>query len=285
MRLKLRLAGDRVRRGARPSARQPDRVDQVASSRGHRSDEPAFGDQPRPGARVAPSRSATTLRWSAGRVLRRDVLAALRPSEAVDLRQEALSIPKKGWRELYLSTSAPSAGRSWSESGTRREHRRFKHRGVDEIRIVPSPPELTAILRGHLAEQGTTPDVPRGSSGAALGEPQRPRVGRRPHRRAHERRSRFAPRSPALRPPARRGVHVAQRRGSGASDRGVGRAQRRRPAPRLRQVRRRAGGRCATPGGTGAAGWRFMIASVMRPWIPVDRGSQRDTAGRHENSL
>lgn len=46
--------------------------------------------------------------------------AALRPSEAVDLRKDALSLPRSGWGELYLTTSAPSAGRSWSESGTRR---------------------------------------------------------------------------------------------------------------------------------------------------------------------
>jgi integrase len=40
--------------------------------------------------------------------------AALRPGEAVDLHKEALSLPPNGWGELYLSTSAPSAGRSWS---------------------------------------------------------------------------------------------------------------------------------------------------------------------------
>jgi integrase len=84
--------------------------------------------------------------------------AALRPGEAVDLRKEALSLPSKGWGELYLSTSAPSAGRSWSESGTRREPRQLKHRGVDEVRIVPCAPELTAILRGHLDRHGTMPD-------------------------------------------------------------------------------------------------------------------------------
>jgi integrase len=84
--------------------------------------------------------------------------AALRPSEAVDLRKEALSSPEKGWGELYLSTSAPSASRSWSRSGTRREPRQLKHRGADEVRIVPSPPELTAILRDHLIEHGTTAD-------------------------------------------------------------------------------------------------------------------------------
>jgi hypothetical protein len=44
--------------------------------------------------------------------------AALRPGEAADLRKEALSLPSNGLGELYLSTSAPSAGRSWSESGT-----------------------------------------------------------------------------------------------------------------------------------------------------------------------
>jgi integrase len=84
--------------------------------------------------------------------------AALRPSEAVDLRKEALALPRSGWGELFLTTSAPSAGRRWSETGTRREPRQLKHRGVDEVRIVPSPPELTAFLRDHLAEHGTTAD-------------------------------------------------------------------------------------------------------------------------------
>ncbi|WP_226367666.1 MULTISPECIES: hypothetical protein [unclassified Pseudonocardia] len=75
-------------------------------------------------------------------------------------------------RTLYLSTSAPAAGRSWSESGTRREPRRLKHRSVDEVRVVPSPPELTAILRGHLTEHATTSDGRpfRGTRGGALFE-------------------------------------------------------------------------------------------------------------------
>ena len=96
--------------------------------------------------------------------------AALRPGEAVDLRKEALAIPSAGWGELYLSTSAPSAGRSWSESGTRREPRQLKHRGTEEVRIVPCPPDLTALLRAHLDEHGTTPDgrLFRGGPGWAL---------------------------------------------------------------------------------------------------------------------
>ncbi|MDN5914912.1 MAG: tyrosine-type recombinase/integrase [Pseudonocardia sp.] len=98
--------------------------------------------------------------------------AALRPAEAVDLRKDALSVPAAGWGELYLSTSAPSAGRSWSESGTRREPRQLKHRSVDEVRVVPCPPELTAILRAHLSEHGTTPDgrLFRGARGGPLSE-------------------------------------------------------------------------------------------------------------------
>jgi integrase len=98
--------------------------------------------------------------------------SALRPGEAVDLRKEALSLPAKGWGELYLTTSAPSAGRSWSQSGTRREPRQLKHRGTEEVRIVPSPPELTALLREHLEEYGTTPDgrLFRGARGGPLSE-------------------------------------------------------------------------------------------------------------------
>jgi integrase len=98
--------------------------------------------------------------------------AALRPGEAVDLRKEALSIPERGWGELYLTTSAPAAGRAWSQTGTRREPRQLKHRGAEEVRIVPSPPELTALLRGHLDEHGTAPDgrLFRGVRGGPLSE-------------------------------------------------------------------------------------------------------------------
>jgi integrase len=98
--------------------------------------------------------------------------AALRPGEAVDLRKDALSLPKSGWGELYLSTSAPSAGRSWSETGTRREPRQLKHRGTEEVRIVPCPSALTTILREHLDEHGTTPDgrLFRGVRGGPLSE-------------------------------------------------------------------------------------------------------------------
>ena len=98
--------------------------------------------------------------------------AALRPGEAVELRKDALALPSSGWGELYLTTSAPSAGRSWSETGTRREARQLKHSGVEEVRVVPAPPELTALLRVHLDEYGTTADgrLFRGVRGGPLSE-------------------------------------------------------------------------------------------------------------------
>jgi integrase len=86
--------------------------------------------------------------------------AALRPGEAVDLRKEALAIPSTGRGELYLSTSAPSAGRSWSESGTRRNPG------------SSSTAALTALLRQHLDVHGTAPDgrLFRGLRGGPLSE-------------------------------------------------------------------------------------------------------------------
>jgi hypothetical protein len=71
--------------------------------------------------------------------------------------RRALTLPGAGWGELYLNTSAPAAGRAWSEGGTRWEPRQLKRRAVDEVRIVLCPPELTALLHAHLAEHGTHP--------------------------------------------------------------------------------------------------------------------------------
>ena len=109
--------------------------------------------------------------------------AALRPSEAVDLRKEALTLPRMGWGELYLSTSAPAAGRAWSEGGTRREPRQLKHRGVDEVRIVPCPPELTdaaAHAPVRARHHPGRPAVPRRPRRPARGERLRARLGLEP---------------------------------------------------------------------------------------------------------
>jgi integrase len=85
--------------------------------------------------------------------------AALRPGEVVDLRdEENLDLPDKGWGTFYVRRSSPAVGRAWSNSGERRERRQLKHRGDNEVRLVPCAPPLTRLLRGHLKKYGTAPD-------------------------------------------------------------------------------------------------------------------------------
>lgn len=90
--------------------------------------------------------------------------AALRPEEAVNLRLSDIQLPPlirdvetgvsrppvDNWGELSLRKAAPHAGRGWTDSGKARDDRGLKHRPEGEERIVPVPPELTEILRGHL---------------------------------------------------------------------------------------------------------------------------------------
>ena len=134
-------------------------------------------DQPssergRPGSRVGGRPGPEVGGWPAGRRSqparrRRRRLDALalrfdgRPAAASTVSRKRAIFYNA---QLYLSTSAPAAGRAWSQSGTRREPRQLKHRAVDEVRIVPSPPELTALLHAHpvRARHGTGwPAVPR----------------------------------------------------------------------------------------------------------------------------
>ncbi|ADJ47915.1 hypothetical protein AMES_6090 [Amycolatopsis mediterranei S699] len=49
--------------------------------------------------------------------------SALRPEEAVMLRDIDLKLPRKGWGELLVSETAPSAGAAWTDSGQRRDRR------------------------------------------------------------------------------------------------------------------------------------------------------------------
>ena len=48
-------------------------------------------------------------------------------------------------------------GSAWTDDGTQCEHRGLKHRADGTTRPVPSPPELTRILRRHLTDIGTGP--------------------------------------------------------------------------------------------------------------------------------
>jgi len=84
--------------------------------------------------------------------------AALRPSEAVMLRQADLHLPKTGWGRIVLSASASRAGRAWTDEGTARQERGLKHRAGNETRTIPIPPVLVRLLRAHIKRFGTTPD-------------------------------------------------------------------------------------------------------------------------------
>jgi integrase len=84
--------------------------------------------------------------------------AALRPSEAVMLRDSDLHLPKRGWGRIVLASSASRAGTAWTDHGTARQERGLKHRADLETRTIPIPPELVKLLRAHIKRYGTTPD-------------------------------------------------------------------------------------------------------------------------------
>jgi integrase len=84
--------------------------------------------------------------------------AALRPSEAVMLRELDLYLPAKGWGRIVLAASASRAGTAWTDHGTSRQERGLKHRAASETRTIPIPPELVKLLRAHIKKYGTTPD-------------------------------------------------------------------------------------------------------------------------------
>ena len=50
------------------------------------------------------------------------------------------------------------SGSDWTDDGAQRDRRQLKHRAEGDSRIVPTHPELTGLLRHHLAQFGTAPD-------------------------------------------------------------------------------------------------------------------------------
>lgn len=84
--------------------------------------------------------------------------AALRPSEAVMLRESDLHLPAKGWGRIDLAASASRAGTAWTDHGAARQERGLKHRAAHETRTIPIPPELVRLLRAHIKRYRTAPD-------------------------------------------------------------------------------------------------------------------------------
>ncbi|MBE1502696.1 integrase [Amycolatopsis lexingtonensis] len=113
-------------------------------------------------AAVAAQKVDTAPRRSSGPMLKAYFAvmyyAALRPEEAAMLCKRDLQLPESGWGELLLSETAPVTGAAWTDSGERRDRRQLKQRGKGEVRPVPSPPPLTAILHEHLSNIGTAAD-------------------------------------------------------------------------------------------------------------------------------
>jgi integrase len=84
--------------------------------------------------------------------------AALRPAEAVGLREQDCHLPETGWGTLTLRETRPVSGKRWTDSGQRHDKRGLKAREADTDRPVPIPPLLVTVLRAHLAEFGTAKD-------------------------------------------------------------------------------------------------------------------------------
>ncbi|MGH3190986.1 MAG: tyrosine-type recombinase/integrase [Streptosporangiaceae bacterium] len=98
--------------------------------------------------------------------------AALRPEEAIALRQHDCHLPATGWGLLTLTATAPRTATAWTSTGTPHEQRGLKHRPDGTIRQVPIPPVLVSMLRRHLRDHGTAPDgrLFRGTRGGPLSE-------------------------------------------------------------------------------------------------------------------
>ena len=98
--------------------------------------------------------------------------AALRPEEAVALRQADLMLPPHGRGKLTLTGACPRTGSAWTSTGTPYEPRGLKHRPDGTVRVVPVPPVLVGLLRQHLREYGTAPDgrLFRGARSGMLSE-------------------------------------------------------------------------------------------------------------------
>jgi integrase len=70
--------------------------------------------------------------------------SALRPEEAVNVREQDLWLPVEGWGRVVLHKAAPEVDRQWTDGNSRRQERQLKHRAQGETRPVPVPPARTA---------------------------------------------------------------------------------------------------------------------------------------------
>jgi integrase len=84
--------------------------------------------------------------------------AMMRPEEAIGLRENDCHLPETGWGLLTLHKAKPYAGRRWTDSGELHDDKGLKQRAEGDVRLVPIPPVLVAMLREHIATFGVGDD-------------------------------------------------------------------------------------------------------------------------------
>jgi len=85
--------------------------------------------------------------------------AAMRPSEALDLREDNIvHLPSNGgWGEFLLGNSSPRTGTAWTDSARSRERRGLKHRASEDTRPVPIHPELEQLRHASIDRRTSLP--------------------------------------------------------------------------------------------------------------------------------
>ncbi|WP_165977644.1 tyrosine-type recombinase/integrase [Nonomuraea diastatica] len=84
--------------------------------------------------------------------------AMMRPAEVSRLRRLDCHLPEEGWGKLILEASTPEVGEDYTDNGELHDNRSLKGRSKKTVRVVPIPPELVALLRGHMARFGVAED-------------------------------------------------------------------------------------------------------------------------------
>jgi hypothetical protein len=138
--------------------------------------------------------------------------AALRPEEAVALRDGDCALPPRGWGTLVLARACPRTGSAWTSTGSPHEPRGLKRRPDGAVRAVPIPRSWSPCSAGTFAATappGTGAAVPRRPRRHAQREPVRPHLAHRSCRRARPGSGRGPPRPSALRSAARGPALVA----------------------------------------------------------------------------
>jgi hypothetical protein len=153
------------------------------------------------------------------------------------------------WRISPSRRSPARCGASWTDTGVRREQRRLKHRqGRDALSSEPARADNASDGSSrHVRHDGRWPALPRSSPGPTHREHVRPGLAKGTGQGTDGGRGRQSTRRTSVRPAACGGVDVAGRGCPADAGRRVGRPQRRRAAPGLRQVPRRPGGRGPPP--------------------------------------